>query len=162
VGQEGKLAAFGTPVPGSLRPEPCGAGARDIGLAAVSICAKRFRVAAAVAALTASLFAGIRPVLADCAIIGPPARLDGETVDWTLVIGSGQRCLRGLRHGAMLLDSVIIGAPAKLGVATVQGYGFSYRAPSDAKGEDAFSVTMAGSNRGIRGASTIRVRVLVR
>jgi hypothetical protein len=125
--------------------------------------AQSFRVAAALGALVMALLTQLHPAAAaDCAIIGPPARLDAETVDWTLVIGSGQSCLRGLRSSGMLLDSVTIGAPPKVGVATVQGYGFSYRAPTGAKGEDAFSVTMAGSNRGIRGASTIRVRVLVR
>ena len=98
----------------------------------------------------------------DCVPAGPPAKLDFESVDWTIVIASGQTCLRGLRSGAMILESVAVSAPAKFGEATVQGYGFSYRAPRDFKGEDSFSVTMSGTNRGIRGNSIIRVQVSVR
>ena len=106
---------------------------------------------------------GPRPAsAAECAITGPQVKLDIELVDWTLVIASGRNCTRGLRSGAMLVDSVTIGDPAKRGIAAVQGYGFTYRAPADFKGDDAFSVVIAGTDRGIRGASTLRVRVLVR
>lgn len=97
----------------------------------------------------------------DCAPAGPPARLDFESVNWTIVIASGQTCLRGLRSGAMILESVAISAQPKFGEAIVQGYGFSYGAPRDFKGEDSFSVTLVGTNRGVRGDSTIRVHVSV-
>jgi hypothetical protein len=106
---------------------------------------------------------GFQPVKAgDCGVAGPPAALDSESVDWTFNIANGQTCLRGLRSGAMLLDSVIISAPAKFGEATVQGYAFSYKAPRDFQGEDFFSVVMSGTNRGIRGKSVINVHVSVR
>ena len=62
----------------------------------------------------------------------------------------------------MTLDSVSIASPAKIGEATAQGYSFSYRAPRDFKGEDLFSVKMVGTNRRIRGSSTIQVYVSVR
>jgi hypothetical protein len=62
----------------------------------------------------------------------------------------------------MTLDNVRISAPPKNGEALVQGYSFVYRARADFKGEDSFSVVVAGTNRGIRGASTIRVLVSVR
>jgi hypothetical protein len=97
----------------------------------------------------------------DCIPAGPPAKLNSEFVDWTIVIASGQTCLRGLRTSAMILESVTISAPAKFGEAIVQGYGFSYAAPRDFKGEDSFSVTLVGTNRGVRGDSTIRVHVSV-
>jgi hypothetical protein len=97
----------------------------------------------------------------DCIPAGPPAKLDFEAVDWTIVIASGQTCLRGLRSSAMTLESVAISAPAKFGEAMVQGYGFSYGAPRDFKGEDSFSVTVVGTNRGIRGNSIIHVHVSV-
>ena len=99
----------------------------------------------------------------DCLISGSPVRLlESETVEWTLVIGSGQTCIRGLRSGAMLLDSVSLASSAKTGSATVQGYSFTYRAPADYKGEDTFSVRIVGTNRGIRGQSTIHVHINVR
>ena len=97
-----------------------------------------------------------------CIIEGPPPRLDSQPVEWTFTIASGQSCTRGLRSGAMTLDSVSIGSPAKVGEATAQGYSFSYRAPRDFKGEDSFAVTMVGTNRRIRGSSTIQVHVSVR
>ena len=98
----------------------------------------------------------------DCVLTGAPAILDSTSVEWTMVIASGQSCLRGLRSGAMTLESVVVSTPAKFGEATVQGYGFSYRAPRDFKGEDSFSVTMSGANRGVHGSSIIRVSVSVR
>jgi hypothetical protein len=97
----------------------------------------------------------------DCVPAGPPPKLDNESVYWSIVIASGQTCLRGLRSGTMIIESVAISAPAKSGQATVQGYGFSYGAPRDFKGEDSFSVTVIGTNRGIRGNSNILVHVSV-
>ena len=117
----------------------------------------------AVCLLLAWLLVGVLSAKAgDCVPAGPRAQLDSETVDWTIVITSGQTCLRGLRSRAMTLESVVVSAPAKFGETTVQGYGFSYKAPRDFKGEDSFSVTMSGTNRGIRGNSIIRVQVSVR
>jgi hypothetical protein len=98
----------------------------------------------------------------DCVVTGAPAILDSKPVEWIIVIASGQSCLRGLRSGGMTLESVVVSTPAKFGEVTVQGYGFSYRAPRDYKGEDSFSVTISGANRGIHGSSIIRVSVSVR
>jgi hypothetical protein len=115
------------------------------------------------AAVAAWLLLGVYQAAAgECAIAGPRAKLDSDAVDWALVIASGQSCVRGLRWGAMMLDDVRISSPAKSGEAGVQGYSFVYRARPDFKGEDTFSVVIAGSNRGIRGSSTIRVLVSVR
>jgi hypothetical protein len=61
----------------------------------------------------------------------------------------------------MIIKSVAISEPAKHGEAIVQGYGFSYEAPPDFKGEDSFVVTLDGTNRGIQGNSVIRVHVTV-
>lgn len=118
--------------------------------------------ATSAALVTWLLLGGGQAMAGGCAITGPPAKLDSTAIDWTLVIASGQSCVHGLRGGAMMLDSVRISAPAKSGEAAVQGYGFVYRARADFKGEDSFSVVIAGSNRGIRGSSTIRVLVSVR
>ena len=97
----------------------------------------------------------------DCVPAGPPPKLNSETLNWAIVIASGRTCLRGLRSGTMILESVAISAPAKFGEAKVQGYGFSYGAPRDFKGEDSFSVTMVGTNRGVRGSSIVLVHVSV-
>jgi hypothetical protein len=97
----------------------------------------------------------------DCIPGGPFPTLNSESVDWNIVIPSGRTCLHGLRTGAMLIKSVAISAPAKFGEAIVQGYGFSYEAPPDFKGEDSFAVTLVGTNRGISGNSIIRVHVSV-
>src|SRR5579862_471292 len=97
----------------------------------------------------------------DCIPAGPPPKLNSESVDWTIVIASGQTCLRGLRSSAMIIEGVAITAPAKFGEAMVQGNGFSYGAPRDFKGEDSFSVTLVGTNRGVRGNSIIHIHVSV-
>ncbi len=88
--------------------------------------------------------------------------MDRETVEWTLVIGSGESCIRGLRLGSMMLDDVSVGSPAKSGEVTVQGYSFTYKAPVDFKGEDSFSVKMSGAYKRVPGTTTITVRVNVR
>lgn len=104
----------------------------------------------------------VRAQAGDCLVEGPSPQLDFRPIEWTFAIAGGQRCLRGLRSGAMVLDSVTIGSPARFGEATTQGYSFAYRAPREFKGEDVFSVVMSGRYRGVRGTSTINVRVLVR
>ena len=98
----------------------------------------------------------------ECAVTGPRVKLDSQSVDWTLVIASGQSCVRGLRSAAMTLESVSLGSPAQFGEVIVQGYSFVYRARTDFKGEDSFSVVMTGTNKGIRGTSIIRVLVSIR
>src|SRR4051812_4359935 len=93
---------------------------------------------AAAGLLTACCLLGASAAHAGGCVIaasGPPARLlAAETIDWTFVIASGQSCVRGLRSGAMLIESVSLVAPAKIGAAAVAGYGFTYRAPADYKG----------------------------
>lgn len=98
----------------------------------------------------------------DCIVSGAQPKLDGQTVDWKMEVAAGQRCLRGVRSGAMLLDTVKIESPAKTGFATTQGYSFAYAAPARFKGEDSFTVAMSGTYRGTRGTSVIRVNVTVR
>ncbi len=116
----------------------------------------------AVGLLVTWLLIGAQPALAgDCVPAGPLPKLDSETVQWTIVILGGHTCLHGLRSGAMMIDSITISAPAKYGTATVQGYGFSYGAPRDFKGDDSFSVAVTGTNRGVRGNSTLLVHVSV-
>ena len=118
--------------------------------------------------LLASLLIAHSPVIAaECLITGMPIRLDSEFLKWTLIIANGQTCVRGLRSRSMTLESVAISSPAQFGKVTAQGYSFVYKAPDKFTGdkftgEDKFSVTVSGANRGIGGASNIDVQVLVR
>ena len=116
----------------------------------------------AVGLLAIGLIAGTQSAQAgDCVPGGPAPKLNSEIVNWSIAVVSGQVCLRGLRSSTMILEGVTISVPAKVGEAKIQGYGFSYEAPRDFKGEDSFSVTVVGTNRGVRGNSTIVVNVSV-
>lgn len=106
---------------------------------------------------------GLQPSQAgDCIISGPAPRLDSQPIEWTLGIGRGQQCIRGLRSAAMLINRVEIESPAKQGRVKVQGYAFSYEAPTGFTGEDSFSVLVDGSFRGVPGHTLIKVQVNVR
>jgi|SRR5579871_871385 len=99
---------------------------------------------------------------ADCVVTGPRPQFDVETIQWTLVIASGQSCVRGLRSGAMVVRDLRISAPAQVGEVTAAGYGFVYKAPRDFRGDDSFSVSMSGVYNGIPGSTTVQVHVSVR
>ncbi len=119
------------------------------------------RLVGGVAALW--LMTAVGPAYAgDCIVSGPPPLLDSQPIAWNFVIASGQSCIRGLRSGAMILDSVTLTRPSKSGDAVIKGYGFAYAAPRDFKGDDSFEVTMMGSLRGVHGKSVISVHVSVR
>ena len=113
--------------------------------------------------LLASLLIAHSPVIAaECVITGMPIRLDSEFLKWTLIIANNQTCVRGLKGRMMTLNSVVVSSPAQFGNVTTQGYAFVYKAPEKFIGEDKFSITLSGANRGISGASNIDVQVLVR
>ncbi|AMN43774.1 hypothetical protein [Rhodoplanes sp. Z2-YC6860] len=124
------------------------------------------RLAALAGILSGVLFGlllGLQPSLAgDCIISGPAPRLDSQSIEWTMGIGRGQQCIRGLRSAAMLINRVEIESPAKHGQVKVQGYAFSYEAPTGFTGEDFFSVLLDGSFRGVPGHTLIKVQVNIR
>jgi hypothetical protein len=105
---------------------------------------------------------GMQSALAVCNVAGPPYNLTSDTVEWMLIIASGQSCTRGLRSRTAVLDSVAVTTVAQHGYVVIRGSGFEYRANPDFKGDDSFEITLSGMNVRVPGNSTIRVLVSVR
>jgi hypothetical protein len=105
---------------------------------------------------------GIQSALAVCNVAGPHYSLTSDTVEWMLIIASGQSCTQGLRLRTTALETVAVTAEAQHGQVAVRGSGFEYRAPPNYKGDDAFELTLSGLNVRVPGNSTIRVVVYVR
>jgi hypothetical protein len=55
----------------------------------------------------ALLLTNVRAASADvCLFNGPPYQLTSDSVDWSMRIGNGQSCVRGLRLGSAVLETV--------------------------------------------------------
>src|SRR6516162_3315599 len=115
------------------------------------------------ATLLALLLVFVRPALGDpCVLtIGSQYQLKSDTVDWTMRTGSGQNCIRGLRHARVTIDSAKLISPPQSGQVKLLGSGFSYTAKSDLQGQDSFTVQVSGMLNGVRGSSDIRIIVSV-
>jgi hypothetical protein len=97
-----------------------------------------------------------------CQVFGPSYRFQGETLDWTMSIGSGPSCDRAFRVRGGSFASVRILDAAKVGRVTTRGSGFAYEAKPDFIGEDFFILRLTGIRHGwLPGTTTIRVRVKV-
>jgi hypothetical protein len=116
----------------------------------------------AVAVLTIFLL-GSRPASAErCAVTdGPRYNLVSDTVTWSMKIESGHHCIRGVRFASVELESVTLIAPPKSGRAALQGWGFTYAADDDFRGEDLFVLGISGKIKKVHGSSTIRILVSV-
>jgi hypothetical protein len=103
------------------------------------------------------------PALGDSCIFSltPPYALKSDAVDWTMQIGSGKTCTRGLKYGAVTINNVKVTAPPQSGKVTVQGPGFSYTAKPDFEGQDEFTIQVSGTTVRMPGTSDIRVTVSV-
>jgi hypothetical protein len=88
-------------------------------------------------------------------------KLRSDTANWSITIGAGGECLQGLRGRAMLLDGVKLVEAPKLGVVSISGPSFRYRAPATPS-SDSFRLEVAGEDHRVRGVSTIQVDVVVR
>ncbi len=97
-----------------------------------------------------------------CALTGPTYQLASDTVVWSMMIGSGQSCVRGIRSAFVTLDDVKLIAPPQSGQVILQGPGFIYKGGSDFRGEDSFAISVSGKLNRIPGNSTIHVEVSVR
>jgi hypothetical protein len=97
-----------------------------------------------------------------CMIQGPPYQLASDTVVWSMTVGSGQSCIRGLRGTYNTLDSTRLIVPPEFGQVKLEGPGFQYRINSDFRGEDSFAILVSGKLNKINGSSTIRIVVSVR
>jgi hypothetical protein len=103
------------------------------------------------------------PALADSCIFAsaPLFRLSSDAVDWTMQIGSGRSCTRGLKLGPMNISDVKLIAPPQSGQVAIKGPSFSYTAKPDFQGEDDFTLRVSGTIVRIRGVSDIKVTVSV-
>ena len=96
-----------------------------------------------------------------CVVNSPHYLLISDNVDWSIKIGSGQTCVRGLRFGSVVIETVKLLSPPQSGDVNLLGPGFSYRAKPDFHGDDSFTVVVSGTINKVRGTSTIRVLVSV-
>jgi hypothetical protein len=97
-----------------------------------------------------------------CRISAPWYQLASDTVVWSMTIGSGQSCIHGLRLPLVTLDNTKLIAPPESGQVKLEGPGFVYKANSDFRGDDSFTIQVSGINNRISGTSTIRFAVSVR
>jgi hypothetical protein len=97
-----------------------------------------------------------------CSIYGRSYQLESDTVVWSMTIGSGQSCTRGVRTNQATLDSIKLIAPPQSGQVKLEGPGFVYKANSDFRGDDSFAILVSGKRNRISGTSTIRFAVSVR
>ena len=88
-------------------------------------------------------------------------KLRSDTTYWSMTIGAGGECLQGLRGRAMLLDGVKVVEAPKVGVVSISGPSFRYRAPATPS-SDSFKLKVAGEDHRVRGISTIQIDVVVR
>src|SRR5213078_66215 len=91
----------------------------------------------AILALFATLSSGFaQDSRTGCALYGPSYQLSSDTVQWTMTIGSGQSCIRGLKSAFVTLDSVKLVSPPQSGQVKLEGPGFVYKGNSDFRGQD--------------------------
>ena len=114
-----------------------------------------------------ALYVGTMPTFAQdqvraCLLSGPQYQLASDTVEWRMVVGRGQGCVRGIRATLTTLDSVSLAVPPQAGRIKLEGPGFLYQADSEFRGEDSFTMIVSGKLSNIPGSSTIRVLVSVR
>ena len=96
----------------------------------------------------ATLLLFAMPALADSCIFSaaPPFQLSSDAVDWTMQIGSGTSCTRGLKFGPINIRDVKLMAPPQSGQVAIKGPSFSYTAKPDFQGEDDFTLRVSGTN----------------
>jgi hypothetical protein len=97
-----------------------------------------------------------------CVTQAPRYALTSDTVDWSITVGSGQGCVRGLRWGNVVIERVALTTPSKSGNVQLVGPGFRYTANTGFHGDDSFSIEVRGFAGKVRGTSTIRVAVSVK
>jgi hypothetical protein len=96
-----------------------------------------------------------------CVVTSPRYQLTSDNVDWSVKTRSGQTCIRGLRYGSVVLETVKLIARPQSGNVKLVGPGFSYTAKGDFVGEDSFTIEVSGTTNKIHGTSTIHVLVTV-
>jgi len=97
----------------------------------------------------------------ECIVSGQRYRLTTDTVDWSIKVGSGESCIRGLRFNNVAIESVKLISAPQAGQVTLGGPSFTYSAKSNYEGQDSFTVAVSGTINRSRGSSTIRVTVSI-
>src|SRR5262249_19790395 len=96
-----------------------------------------------------------------CLTSGPRYQLSTDTVNWSMKIGSGQSCTRGLRFNNVAIEYPELVSSPQFGDVTLKGPSFTYSARQDFQGQDSFVILVSGSINRIHGSSTIHVNVFV-
>jgi hypothetical protein len=96
-----------------------------------------------------------------CVVKAPHYLLMSDNVDWSIKTRSGQTCVRGLRFGGVVIETVKLLSRPQSGDVKLLGPGFSYTAKPDFQGDDSFTIVVSGTINKVRGISTIRVVVSV-
>jgi hypothetical protein len=97
----------------------------------------------------------------ECVVSGPRYRLISDVVNWSIKIGKGQSCIRGLRFNNVAFESLKLISSPQSGQITLRGPSFIYSAKPEYEGEDSFTVEVLGTIRSSRGNSTIHVAVSI-
>jgi hypothetical protein len=97
-----------------------------------------------------------------CLLSAAPYQLASDTVNWSMTIGSGQSCIRGLRGPWNTLDSITLLTPPEFGQVAFQGPGLRYTAKPNYHGQDFFAILLSGEIFGVKGKSTVQVVVSVK
>src|SRR5262245_65580855 len=110
------------------------------------------------ATLLALLLVSVRPALGDACVLtgGSLYQLKSDAVDWTMRTDSGQRCIRGLRHNRVTIDTAKLISPPQSGQVKLLCSGFSYTAKSEFEGQDASTIQVADNSTRVREAATLR------
>jgi len=96
-----------------------------------------------------------------CLVSGPRYQLVTDTIEWSMSIGTGQSCTRGLRFNDVAIEDVKLIALPQYGEVTLQGPSLTYTPKVGFEGQDSFAVAVSGSIKRIHGTSTIHIAVLV-
>jgi hypothetical protein len=85
--------------------------------------------------------------------------LNGDSIEYAMVIAPGAECIQGLRWSYMQIYAVWVFEKPRSGELVIVGSGFRYVAKSDFSGTDKFSLVVVGKNRHEQGYSTVEITV---
>lgn len=97
----------------------------------------------------------------ECVVSGPRYRLISDVVNWSIKVGSGQSCIRGLRFNNVVFESLKLVSPPNNGQIALRGPSFIYSAKPEYEGEDSLTLEVSGTINKSRGSSTIHISVSV-
>ena len=108
-----------------------------------------------------SMSAPVPAYASECIVDGPRYELTSDIVNWSMKMGSGKSCIRGLRFGNVIIETLELVSSPRTGQVTIRGPGFTYSAKSEYEGEDDFTVALSGKTNRLRGSSTIHITISV-